>query len=54
MDTGAYGMIMASQYNSRPRPAEVLASNGKYDLIRERETIPDLLDKQSVPDRLKK
>jgi diaminopimelate decarboxylase len=54
MDTGAYGMIMASQYNSRPRPAEVLVSKGKYDLIRERETITDLLDKQSVPDRLKK
>ncbi len=54
MDTGAYGMIMASQYNSRPRPAEVLVSNGKYDLIRERETIDDILDKQSVPDRLKK
>ena len=54
LDTGAYGIIMASQYNSRPRAAEVLVSNGKYDLIRERETIDDLLDKQSVPGRLKK
>lgn len=54
LDAGAYGIIMASQYNSRPRPAEVLVSNGKYDLIRERETIDDLLDKQSVPARLKK
>ena len=54
LDTGAYGIIMASQYNSRPRPAEVLVSNGKYDLIRERETLDDLLDKQSVPARLKK
>jgi diaminopimelate decarboxylase len=54
LDTGAYGIIMASQYNSRPRAAEVLVANGKYDLIRERETIDDLLLKQSVPDRLKK
>lgn len=54
LDAGAYGIIMASRYNSRPIAAEVLVSNGKYDLIRERETIDDLLDKQSVPDRLKK
>lgn len=54
LDTGAYGIIMSSQYNSRPRPAEVLVSNGEYELIREREAIDDLLDKQSVPDRLKK
>lgn len=54
LDTGAYGIIMSSQYNSRPVAAEVLVANGKYDLIRERETIDDLLDKQSVPGRLKK
>jgi diaminopimelate decarboxylase len=54
LDTGAYGIIMASQYNSRPRVAEILVADGKYDLIRERETVDDLLDKQSVPERLKK
>ncbi len=53
LDAGAYGIIMASQYNSRPMPAEVLVANGKYDIIREQETFDDLLDKQHVPDRLK-
>jgi diaminopimelate decarboxylase len=53
LDSGAYGIIMASRYNSRPVAAEVLVSNGEYDLIRERETIDDLLDKHHVPDRLR-
>ncbi len=40
---GAYGMAMASQYNSRPRPAEVLVEQGAARLIRRRETYADLL-----------
>ena len=43
---------MASQYNSRPRPAEVIVNDGNYELIRERETLDDLLDKEIVPERL--
>lgn len=54
MDAGAYGLVMASQYNSRPRPAEVLVREGKYELIRERETFDDLLARQRVPKRLLK
>jgi diaminopimelate decarboxylase len=54
MNTGAYSFSMASQYNSRPRPAEVLVHNGKLDVIRERETFADLLSKQNVPVRLLK
>lgn len=42
MDTGAYGFVMASQYNTRPRPAEVLLLNGEPSLIRQRETIDDV------------
>ena len=38
MDAGAYGMSMASCYNSRPRPAEVMADGDKAYLIRARET----------------
>jgi diaminopimelate decarboxylase len=53
MDVGAYGIIMASQYNSRPRPAEVLVKSGSYELIREREGIEDLISKQRVPGRLR-
>lgn len=42
MDVGAYGFSMASQYNTRPRPAEVLLENGESRLIRRRETVEDL------------
>ncbi len=53
LDTGAYGIIMASRYNSRPLPAEVLVNRGEYDLIRERETFEDLIRGQRVPGRLR-
>ena len=42
-DTGAYGMSLASNYNTRGRAAEVLVDNGSVHLIRRRETIDDLL-----------
>jgi len=45
---GAYGMVMASNYNSRPRPPEVLAEGDSFRLIRRRETYDDLL----APERL--
>ena len=43
LDAGAYGMVLASNYNTRPRPAEVLVDGGKARLIRRREKISDLL-----------
>ena len=45
-NAGAYCMTMASNYNSRYRPAEVLIHNGKDYLIRRRETMDDLLQTQ--------
>jgi len=42
-NAGAYGFSMSSQYNSRLRPAEVLILHGKPVLIREKETMADLL-----------
>lgn len=42
-NAGAYGFSMASNYNSRLRPAEVLILDGKANLIRKRETFDDLL-----------
>jgi diaminopimelate decarboxylase len=42
-NAGAYGFSMASNYNSRFKPAEVLIYNGQAKLIRERETMEDLL-----------
>ncbi|MEO6815528.1 MAG: diaminopimelate decarboxylase, partial [Edaphobacter sp.] len=43
LDAGAYGMSLTSNYNSRPRPAEVLVEEGAAKLIRRRETMRDLL-----------
>jgi diaminopimelate decarboxylase len=43
LDVGAYGMASASNYNSRPRPAEVLVDGRKSRLIRRRETMEDML-----------
>lgn len=39
MDAGAYGYVMASNYNLRPRPPEVVVYNGKHQLIRQREEL---------------
>jgi len=54
MNAGAYAFSMASQYNSRPLPAEVMVSDGEVDIIRERETFADLFSKQNIPMRLLK
>ena len=43
LDAGAYGMSLASQYNTRVRPAEVLVEHGEARLVRRRETLDDLL-----------
>jgi diaminopimelate decarboxylase len=43
MSAGAYGFAMASNYNSRPLPAEVLVQGDRFSLIRRRQTIEDLV-----------
>ena len=43
LDAGAYGAVMASNYNRRTMPAEVMVDNGRPDLIRRRQTIEDLV-----------
>ncbi len=53
LDVGAYGYSMSSQYNARPRPAEVLVRQGKHELIRDRELFEDLLENQRIPTWLK-
>ena len=47
LDAGAYGMALASNYNTRPRPAEVLLDGRSARVIRRRETIGDLLRAES-------
>lgn len=50
---GAYGFVMSSQYNSRPRPAEVIVNGDEFYLIRERERYRDLLYlEDSIPFRI--
>lgn len=51
-NAGAYGFSMASQYNNRPRPSEVLISGNQAELIRRRETMSDLISTQLIPPRL--
>src|SRR5262249_27089516 len=47
LDAGAYGPVMASNYNSRRLPAEVLVENGAWRVIRRRQTLDDLLALES-------
>lgn len=44
---GAYGFVMSSNYNSRPRPAEVMVSADKHQVVRKRETIEQLFATES-------
>ena len=53
LDAGAYGFSMASEYNMRPLPAEVLVRKGEAELIRSRRTVDEMLDEQRIPDDLK-
>ena len=53
MAAGAYGFSMSSQYNTRPRAAEVLVSGKKWWVVRERETLRDLIRGETMPPGLK-
>jgi diaminopimelate decarboxylase len=43
MSAGAYGFVMASNYNSRPRPAEVIVNGSEFAVVRERDTFEDII-----------
>jgi diaminopimelate decarboxylase len=49
MSAGAYGFSMASNYNSRPRAAEVMVRGSEYFVVREREAYDDLVRGEKVP-----
>lgn len=49
MSAGAYGFSMASNYNSRPMPPEILVNGKKADIIRERQLHSDLIRGESIP-----
>jgi len=49
MSSGAYAMVMSSNYNTRPRAAEVLVSGGEAHLVRRRESVEDLFALDRIP-----
>ena len=49
MSAGAYGFAMSSSYNSRPRVAEVMVKGDKFEVVRERETVEDLVKGEKFP-----
>jgi diaminopimelate decarboxylase len=49
MSAGAYGFTMASNYNTRPMPAEILVDGAEAHVVRERQTLEDLLRGEHVP-----
>lgn len=53
MSAGAYGFVMASNYNSRPRVPEIMVHGDRFEVIRERETLQDLVRGEHIPDFLK-
>ena len=48
-DAGAYGFVMASNYNSRPRPPEILVNGSSWQVVRPRETLEDLWRGEEIP-----
>lgn len=53
MSAGAYGFSMSSNYNTRPRAAEVLVHGDQFSVVRDRETVEELLKNEHIPDWLK-
>jgi diaminopimelate decarboxylase len=49
LDTGAYGAVMSSTYNSRPLAAEVLVEDGEWTVIRRRQAMEELWQDETVP-----
>jgi diaminopimelate decarboxylase len=52
LSAGAYGAVMASDYNARPAAPEVLVSGEQWGIVRPRETYADLIAKDRIPDWL--
>jgi diaminopimelate decarboxylase len=49
---GAYGFVMSSNYNSRPKIAEVMVIGDSHFVVRERETFEDLIRGENIPEAL--
>lgn len=53
MSTGAYGYVMSSNYCSRPRVAEVMVKDDRFEVVKRRETYADLIKGEAIPGFLK-
>ena len=53
LSAGAYGYVMSSNYNTRPRVPEVMVNGKEFYVVKERETYEDLIRGESIPDFLK-
>jgi len=53
MSSGAYGAVLASQYNARPLVAEVLVDGDKFAIVRERPSFEQMIELEQIPDWLK-
>jgi diaminopimelate decarboxylase len=51
-DVGAYGAVMASNYNSRGIPAEILVNQNKFFVIHQEEKITNIIKRDKIPDWL--
>lgn len=49
LDAGAYGAVMASSYNTRPKPAEVLVDGDDFHLIKARDSLASLMANEQIP-----
>ena len=49
MSAGAYGFTMSSNYNTRPRAAEVMVKGSEYAIVRRREELEDMVKNETVP-----
>jgi diaminopimelate decarboxylase len=49
MSAGAYGFTMSSNYNTRPRAAEVMVKGGEYAIVRRREELEEMVRNEAVP-----
>jgi len=53
LGAGAYGAVMSSNYNTRPKPAEVLVDSNHFDAIRTRETFDQMVNLEVIPEQIR-
>ena len=52
MSAGSYGYTMASNYNSRTKPPEILVDGGRFHVVSKRQSYEDLVSGETVPEEI--